>query len=289
MKTLLIIGAAGYLGSHLVRYAAERTNYTVLASDLDKSRIPAGANVTPLSNEELFQHPLLCDLAVNCAFSRGNDVAGLVSALRFNERLVLKMKEGRYPVVNISSQGLYKPLEAGNFADEDGEIRPVDMYALGKFAQERLFTSNLGDRVTNIRMASLAANARFLVFFVDSVMQGRAITVTAPNQYASLLDVEDAVTGIFGICALSENERKSIYNLGTGKQYSILRLAELVNETGTERGYPPVEIRVEDKGNTAAAGMDPARLMQDTGWRPEIEMKETIRRMFENREEMNHD
>ena len=113
--------------------------------------------------------------------------------------------------------------------------------------------------------------------------------MTAPNQYASLLDVEDAVTGIFGICALSENERKSIYNLGTGKQYSILRLAELVNETGTERGYPPVEIRVEDKGNTAAAGMDPARLMQDTGWRPEIEMKETIRRMFENREEMNHD
>ena len=285
MRTLLITGAAGYLGSHLVRCAAEHTDYTVLAADMDKSKIPEGANVTALSNEELFQSALSCDIAVNCAFSRGNDVAGLVSALNFNERLVLKMKEGNYPVINISSQGLYKPLEVGKFADEGGEIRPVDMYALGKFAQERLFTSNLGDRVTNIRMASLAANARFLVFFVDSVIQGRDITVTAPNQYASLLDVNDAVAGIFKVCDLPEEKRKAVYNLGTGKQYSILRLAELVNEAGVEMGFSPVKIHVEDKGVAVAAGMDASRLMKDTCWRPEIDIKITVRRLFEQRKE----
>lgn len=288
MKNVLIAGAAGYLGSHLVRSALNCPDCNVIAADIDKSKIPSVSNVTAISNEELFcAKSLEIDTVINCAFARGNVVPALVSALSFNEKLILKLKElGAKSILNISSQGLYKSLEPGQFASEDSEIEPYDQYAFAKFAQERLFTSHFGEKVTNIRMASLSANARFLVFFVDSVIHGRDITVTAPNQYVSFLDVHDAVKGIWKICELPEDRREAVYNLGSGEQYSILQIAELTKTIGAELGYPSIEIKVEDSGKVSAAGMDPSLLRRDTGWKAEITIDAIIRSLFEQRKDM---
>ena len=101
---------------------------------------------------------------------------------------------------------------------------------------------------TNIRMASLSTNARFLDFFVDSVIAHKDITITAPNQYASIMDVNDAVAGILAIENLSANDRALIYNLGPGVQHSILEYAETAKNTGITYGFSPVRIEIEDKG-----------------------------------------
>ena len=147
-------------------------------------------------------------------------------------------------------------MSAGEFANEDSIIEPGDMYSLAKYAQERLLTSNFPGKITNIRMASLAGNARFLVFFVDSMMAGKAVTVTAPDQIVSFMDVHDAVSGILKVCDLQLERRQSVYNLGSGKQYSILKLAQLVRDIGVKYGYPEMVITVEDNGKCSAAGVN---------------------------------
>lgn len=271
MKTILIIGAAGYLGSNIVKALAGNMENHIIAADISKNNIPSGDNVTGYSNDELFNlSSLAVDTIINCAFARGNAVSALVTALDFNEKLILGLKNIRFnTLLNISSQGIYKPSQVPNLlSSENSPIEPFDKYALAKYAQEKLFTTSFPEKTTNIRMASLCANAGFLVHFVDCVIKGNEITVTAPNQFVSIIDVTDAVTGILAISKLPENIRKPVYNLGTGKQYSILQIAETVNRIGKDYGYNQVNISVVDEDKCIAVGMDPTLLEEDTGWKP---------------------
>ena len=286
METILITGAAGTLGSQLVKYAAKHTDCSVIAADIDKSRIPALPNIAAISNDELFAlSSLEIDTIINCAFARGNVPSALVSALLFNERLISKIKEfNPKTIINISSQGLYKSLEPGQFASEESEIEPYDLYAFAKFAQERLFSSNFGNAVTNIRMASLSANARFLTFFVESVIQEKALSITAPYQYVSFLDISDAVEGILKLSKVPAETRKRIYNLGTEKQYSILEIAQMVNKIGQRLGYHEVALNVSDNGKQNAIVMDCSKMKSDTGWKPQIQMEDMIKSIYKSME-----
>ena len=129
-------------------------------------------------------------------------------------------------------------------------------------------------------MASLSANARFLDFFVKSVMEHREITVTAPHQYASIMDISDAVNGILLINDISLVERHHTYNLGPGTQYSILDYAESVNNIGREFGFPLVNILIKDNGKESAICMDCSRLMKQTAWHPSISKEKMIFSLF---------
>ena len=91
---ILITGAAGYLGSHLVSELASRDSCEIIAVDNRKDAIPKGRNINSLSIDELFKlDSLSVDTVINCAFARGNKAAGLVSALNYTENLILKLKE----------------------------------------------------------------------------------------------------------------------------------------------------------------------------------------------------
>jgi len=282
MKTVLVVGASGFLGRNLVS-ALNEEGHNIIAVARKTEKIPQGANVKRLSTDDFFAaQSISADIAVNCAFARGNKAAELVAALDFNEKLIEKLKSaGIASIINISSQGIYRNVNPGEFLGEDGEIEPKEMYALAKYAQEKLFTSNLGNKVTNIRLASLSANARFLVFFAESVTTGRNITVTAPRQYVSIIDVRDAVCGLQKVIRLDPTRRATVYNLGTGKQYSILELAEMTNEIGSRFGYEKVSVCVEDGGKEAAVGMDCSRLRKDTGWKPLVEINDMIESIYE--------
>lgn len=283
MKSVFVIGASGFLGRNLVS-ALNKEEYNITAAARKTERIPQGSHIKGLALDELFlSQELSADTVVNCAFARGNKAGNLVSALDFNEKLIEKLKESSIgSIVNISSQGVYRNVKYGELLREDGDIEPKEMYALAKYAQERLFTSNFESCVTNIRLASLSTNARFLVFFAESVAAGREITVTAPRQYVSIIDVRDAVRGIESIMKLDAVRRAPVYNLGTGKQYSILELAELTNEIGCQCGYRKVNLRVEDNGNEAAVGMDCSRLRNETGWKPQVEIEDMIQSIFDS-------
>lgn len=281
MKKVLLVGAAGCLGKNLLNVLSN-SGYYVVASDISKYGIPIMQNVEAISNDELFRKAeFKADVLINCAFARGNDVKELASALNFNEKLIQHIKKFEInAIINISSQGIYKSLAPGEFANEESEIVPNDMYSLSKYAQELLFTSNFGKKVTNVRMASLSSNARFMHFFVDNVINGKDIIVSAPSQYVSILDVRDASLGILQICNLPDEKRKDIYNLGNGQQFSILQIAQIIRDVGKEYGYNNNSIRVENRGKSTAVGMDVTKLRNDTDWEAKISVYEMIKELF---------
>ena len=281
MKKVLVTGASGFLGHHLVQELLKQDGTEVIAI---LGRPEDKANALP-DNPNLKVFPLnaLCeehfsgiDTVVNCAFARSNDAKLLAGAFDFTERSIRRFEElGVKSVINISSQGVYQRLGVGELSTEDSPIEPIDLYSMAKYASEKLFRVSSIPYVTNVRLASILMPQRFLYFFVNKAKAGEHFTVTAPNQYAALLDVTDAARGLAAIAKLEHERRSDVYNLGIGTQYSLLEYAESVKAIGQQMGYN-VDFDVVDNGTTVCAGMDCSKLMHDTGWKPEILKNEMI-------------
>ena len=78
---------------------------------------------------------------------------------------------------------------------------------------------------------------------------------------------------------ISSNNRKPIYNLGTGNQTSLMELAELVNVVG-ERYNAKAQIVLQDNGTTNTAGVDISLISNDCNWAPIITNEQMIENFF---------
>ena len=287
MKKVLITGASGFLGHHLVQELLKQDDTEVIAilgRPEDKANaLPDNLNLKVFPLNALYEeHFGEIDTVVNCAFARSNDAKLLAGAFDFTERSIKRFEElGVKSVINISSQGVYQRLGVGELSTEGSPIEPIDLYSMAKYASEKLFRVSSIPFVTNVRLASILMPQRFLYFFVNKVKAGEHFTITAPNQYAALLDVTDAAKGLTAIAGLAPSERASVYNLGIGTQYSLLEYAESVKTIGESLGFK-VNYDVSDNGTTVCAGMDCSKLMDDTGWKPAILKDNMIEELFKS-------
>lgn len=288
MKHVIITGASGYLGHHLVQEFLNDpgTKVTaVLGRPEDKlNELPTDARLTVIPCDALyttnFDH---ADALIHTAFARGENFPGLAASIEMTRKVVEVVNEQDIDAfINISTQGIYKGGLPGEKVSEEGEVSPNTAYGLVKWSIENMLVIGCKKSFTNIRMASLSANARFLVFFVNSVKEGKDITVTAPNQYASIMDVQDASSGIKAIFDIPIKSRDIVYNLGPDVQYSILEYAQKANFIGPEYGYPKVNIIVDDNGKQFATCMCCNKVLQSTSWFPRVSIDMMFKNLFSN-------
>lgn len=289
MRRILVTGASGFLGSNLIARLLEKGDTEVIAvlgRPEDKANdLPQGKNITIYPCSELFTTEFgHIDTLIHTAFSRGDNLPGLTASIELTRRVIeLVNNQDIDSLLNISTQGLYKGLKPGEKVAEDGTISPNTAYGLAKWAVENMLKIGCKKHYTNIRMASLSANARFLDFFVDSVIAHRDIKVTAPRQFASIMDISDAVNGICSILDCPLSQRTEVYNLGPGVQYTILDYAKEANEVGVLFGYAPTSIVIDDSGSEFAICMDCSRIEAETNWKPMVTKRDMLLNMFKKR------
>lgn len=285
MKRILVTGASGFLGHFVVRELLKYPEFEIMAiggRPEDRANpLPENPRLEYHTLDKLFSESFSgVETVINCAFARSNDARLLAEAVDFTAKAIDRFEQfGVGSVINISTQGVYERLPKGDLSNEDSPIEPVDLYSMVKYAVEGMFRVSAIPHTTNVRLASLMMPQRFLHFFVKKAMAGEPFTVTAPNQYAALLDVTDAAAGLAAIAKLSPERRAESYNLGIGRQYSLMEYAESVKTVGERLGYQ-VSFDVTDNGTVVCAGMDCSKLMSETGWKPAILKDEMIEGLF---------
>lgn len=282
MRNVLVTGASGLLGGHVVKHLLNKDCHiivSILPSEKDTYQSSEGIDV--IFNDAIFEGKLPhIDAVVNCAFARSNNPEHLADAIDFTQKLIegyrLADVDG---VINISSQGVYKRLPVGEMSNETSPIEPIDLYSMAKYAVEKTFEVAGIKHVTNIRLASINMKQRFLYKFVQNVKQGLPIEVNSPNHYASIMDVEDAAEALSELACIPAENWAPIYNLGIGKQYTLLEYAEVVQKVGNKLGYNAT-IAINDNGYTNTAGMDNSLLIRDTLWKPMVSNEQMIEKIY---------
>lgn len=282
MNNILVTGASGLLGSHVVKHLLEKECHVIVSIlPEEKSTYKPLDGVEVIVNDDIFQanFPHISTV-INCAFARSNQAQDLASAIDFTQKLINGFKRGSVDsVINISSQGVYKRLPIGELSKEDSPIEPIDLYSMAKYAVEKTFETSGLSNVTNVRLASINMKQRFLYNFVQKAKNNEVITINSPTLYASILDVEDAAEALVRLAMLPIENRKPIYNLGTGNQISLMHLAELVNTIG-ERFNAKVEIVLQDNGIINTAGVDISLISADCDWTPIVTNEQMIENYF---------
>ncbi len=241
---LIITGAGGFLGHHLIENALKE-NLKVIALSSRPDRLKehfyqeVGLSIfekNAISYGEIsFRHG---DILVNCAYPRTNDNKSIADGLLYIRDLFINAESfGLESIINISSQSVYD--ENRDYAAKESDLLNLSsIYAVGKYSTE-LMAGMLNKKihVTNIRLGSLIGpnfNDRVINKMVLFAINNGYIEYFKNKKEYSYLDVEDAARGLLRVVETEPCEWKKIYNLGSDLHYTLEEIAYCIGDVLSE-------------------------------------------------------
>jgi nucleoside-diphosphate-sugar epimerase len=300
-KNIYITGASGLVGRHLIYDFLTNTNYDIVAIS---SRPEVVANrysnirINSISYDDFLslENDKITDVVnilIHCAFTRKNDSEELRRSLDLSKDILEKCVELEMDgVLNMSSRSIYKEPNEGCLNTEESELYLGGMIVIGKYSVELMVDSVIGMAgiaYSNLRLASVNElktdnnMVRPLNVFVEKMISGNPINVVGGMQVMSYIDPRDVASAIRSLLQLNPNQWRSVYNIGTGWLCTdtLYNMAKLVVACGVKKGLSPVDICVEEKIVNQHAGLDISRITEDTGWIPQVSLKEMIDSLYE--------
>lgn len=288
---ILITGAGGFLGKHLIKELSKEKRNQILAAtsqyDILQNEWSGNENINILSNDMVFTRPEFLhniDVFINCAFPRNTDGVQMAKGLEYIQKILeLSVELEVKSIINISSQSVYSQVRK-NAADEHTEINLESKYAIGKYAVE-LMTNSICKNIphTNLRMASLIGpqfNQRVTNKMVDLALENGSLFVKKNQQLFGFLDVEDAVQGILLLLRIQPDEWDNVYNLGSEHVYTLIEIAEVIKAI-LEMDYGKIiEIHAETDDKVLNSAMDSSLFYKKVGFSQNYTLEESIRRII---------
>jgi nucleoside-diphosphate-sugar epimerase len=294
---VLVIGGAGYIGSHTVEQLLIR-GYPVRVLD---NLMYGNQSLNDFMNDRDFElvEGDASDLRkVGSAMRDASAVihlAGLVGDTRHTNIVTTRMAKdiaqslGVRRFIFASSCSVYGASDVE--VDELGKLNPVSLYAQTKIdSEQELLASRPDDfHVTILRFATVFGHSRRHrfdlvgnLFTAQAMTEGR-ITVIGPEQWRPLIHVRDVARA--AVAVLDADPRAvdgQIFNVGDARQnMTILQLAHVVRDV-TSR-YRDVEISVrddvDDRRNYVVSF---AKIRDVLGYRAETSIEDGVREMAEH-------
>ena len=307
MKTCLVTGGAGFIGSHIADRLIEE-GYRVIIIDNESTGLRE--NVPPKATYLLGDVTRLDDL--DKAFSHGIDVvfhiAGQASTIRsFDDPIddltvnvigtinVLKMcLKYRVPrLMYASSMTVYG--HPGDIPTPETEpCKPISYYGITKYAAERYVhaTADRVDldfefRVTSFRMFNVYGERQSLEnpyqgvvsIFIANVLNREPITIHSDGEQSrDFVHIQDVVDAWM---AALDNEAAygQVFNLGTGTRRSINELVDVTLAAfDYSRATYPVRYAPVRPGDQRHMAADITKASRILGWRPKVAFAEGMER-----------
>jgi GDP-4-dehydro-6-deoxy-D-mannose reductase len=299
-RTLLLLGAGGFIGTHLAAAATARGLRVVPATRAGTEAAPPCDLLDPAAVAACVER-VRPNLIVNAAGSpsvarswehpeeaHAINAAGVRNLLEAAARLA-----PRAHLVCLSSAAVYgQPGEEEMPLGEDAPLAPVSPYGEAKLAMEQFCREAEGSsgpwiavvRAFNLvgpgqppfnAASSLARQVAEAEFAGGSRVE---LALGSPEAARDLIDVRDAARALVG---LASERVAGTYNLCTGRAHSVAELAAaLASLTALE-----VETRTDPalarRSDPLLLLGDPSRLREATGFAPQIPLEHSLADLLE--------
>ncbi len=305
-RSVLITGGAGFIGSHLCDRLV-RCGYDVIV--LDNESTGWKGNVNPKA--KYIYGDILRPADLDAAFDRDVNVvfhlAAQVSNIKsFDDpayylavnvqgtlNILKKCLEKQIPrLLYASSMHVYgQPMQIPT--SETAPCNPLSYYGITKYAAERFVhrTAERGDldfafNVTSFRMFNVYGPRQSLnnpyqgvvgVFIGNLIRNEPLILYGSGHQSRDFIYIDDVIEAWIAAVDAPETYGQ-IFNLGIGKDMTILELIEVLSEITKRSPDYPIIRRPALEGDQGHICADIKKAYRCLKWTPKVDMLEGIRR-----------
>ncbi len=315
-KTIVITGAAGFLGSHLAKAYLEK-NFVVIGFDnficsTEENLVSLKSNPHFIFHEFDVSQPYTIDGRVDFIAHLASipspadyykmPLETLRSGLHgAKEALELSVKKNARILLASSSEVYGNPEVHPQSEEYRGNVNPIAMrsqYDESKRGEETLCKIYFDKHKVDIRIARIfntfgpgmrLSDGRVMTNFIQAALDNTPMIIHGDGtQTRSPAFVTDTIQGLMLFLESDEfskyeNIQNRICNIGTPKEYDVNQIAETVNNVSEKyigRRVPMKHISHIDPTDPKIRRPDITRISTITGFKPIITFEEGIEKMF---------
>ncbi len=298
MKTAIVTGGAGFIGSHLVDALIKKGYKTIVVDDLSTGskdnlnpkaefkkmdiREPSAATlVKRLKPDVIFHLAAQASVPVSVKDPVMDAETNVMATLRLMEAAA-EVKVGKFIFAGtggaLSSEKVKLP------TDEKNAAAPQSPYAIAKVASEyygAFFRAARGLPFTSFRFANVYGprqnphgEAGVIAIFCKRMLAKEPVRINGTGlqtrDYIYVADVVDAL-----LKGLDRTKTAGPYHVGTGKETSVKELFERLSRLN---GYGEKPVKgPADIGAPKRSALDSRKLRRETGWKPKTSLEQGLR------------
>jgi len=295
MKTILITGVAGFIGSNLAQKLIELGNYKVIGVDNlsygVKEQIPDDVVFYNLDIRSTEIFPLFKNVdyvfhlaAKNCISDCQKDpvetfdinVTG--SANVFEAAKLAGVKK----IIYAESSAIYEGSE--NFPTPEWDLKPISFYALSKLAS--MYMAEGYSRFSSLNFTALryfcvygprqdyrrTIPPVFSSFIIKLLKNERPIIYGTGEKRRDFIYVDD-INEFHLMCLEDDRTNGKVFNLGSGNNFSINEIYKIISELLRKNINP---LYLEDLPGEAFQNKADIRLAVSLGWKPKTDLRKGL-------------
>lgn len=282
MQKILITGAGGFVGSHLVSRLKKLKNTRLKTLDREKHSLEDKKSLLGLVDGcDLIFHLAAINNPISSELFKINTL-GTANILE-----AIKEKAPRSRLVFPSTFAVYRTPNKGEKVTENFELAPRNRYGLSKLLTEEIvrYYSNIeGIKSVILRLSNVYGPGiepfrhSVVATFFDLIKKGKPLTINGDGrQTRDFVYIDDIVDALVASAGLKSNFE--VVNACSGEEISIKALVGAVGEVIGKR------VRVTyQKADLSGGGFwrgDNAKAKKVLGWKPKTDFKLGLKKTWE--------